>query len=88
MLLSCVGDGTAAVVVLLAADVDVVVVVAAGVETGASVVPTQYAYPAQNPVEQSSDTAGFHARNCAALMRYVVSTEAQESPSVVRCVHQ
>jgi hypothetical protein len=38
--------------------------------------PTQYEYPVQNPDPQSEETAGFHARNWAAVMPNAASTEA------------
>lgn len=37
-------------------------------------VPTQYASSAQKPVEQSDETAGFHAKNWATVIPYSVAT--------------
>lgn len=37
-------------------------------------VPTQYASSAQKPVEQSDETAGFHAKNWATVIPYLVAT--------------
>lgn len=53
-LLGCVGDGRGGVLLVVV----VVVVVALVVVV---LVPTQYAYPAHSPAEQSAETAGFHA---------------------------
>jgi hypothetical protein len=51
------------------------------VDDTVSVVPTQYAKSAQKPVLQSDETAGFHARNCALVMKNSFSTEGHESPA-------
>jgi hypothetical protein len=50
------------------------------VDTGGPPTPTQYASPTQKLVEQSLDTAGFHARNCASVIPNLLSTVAHESP--------
>ena len=39
--------------------------------------------PAQNPVEQSLDTAGFHKKNCVSVMKYLFSIVIHESPAVM-----
>jgi hypothetical protein len=46
--------------------------------------PTQYASPTQKLVEQSLDTAGFHARNWAAVMPNLLSTPGHVSPFWMR----
>lgn len=47
-------------------------------------VPTQYASPTQKPVEQSDETAGFHARNWATVMPYAVAGVVHVSPACTR----
>ena len=78
MLFACVGDGAGAAVadVMGGAPVD-------DKRLGVSpTTPTQYASPAQSPVEQSVLMAGFQAWNCASVRRLSFSIEKHESPLI------
>lgn len=44
--------------------------------------PTQYEFPSQKPVLQSSLTAGFHSRNCFSVIAYSAATSVHESPAL------
>jgi len=48
-------------------------------------VPTQYAWFFQKLVLQSVETAGFQAKNCDMVMKYLSATLAQLSPSTTVC---
>jgi hypothetical protein len=47
--------------------------------------PTQYALPSQKFSMQSSETAGFHSKNCSLVRSYFSGMLSQVSPSTTVC---
>lgn len=79
---ACVGAGGVGLAAEVEEAADLVTLLVVLVTTGTpDAVPTQYASSTQKPVEQSAETAGFHARNCATVMPYAVAGVVHESPA-------